>query len=1238
MAPSSFGPFDDTPGQPRRSNIFMNNAQSSNLAGETPFRPNGGGSVFSPNPNAGKKVGGLFGSGGFQAHKMDTEEDPEPEEEDEDGEYEVDESPAAFRKPAGPFSYPNLLNQGIPKLAPTREPEVNYSSPTDGDDEDSPKYGDYDEEEEEEEEEEDDEDGENEEDYDEENEDEEEDGDGEYEEDDEVDENGEHQESMDVDDGFHGGHRKGAKSSKAPISARIFLANNPPSLITQSNNILTSLVNLISPASTDEDTLPEASPHHRNIVTPAKKAAYLAKHVQLFLSHLQHVAHAVPHSSLPNAYYLAHILLLLHHPQPNFSGRGQSPIEVYRQFINTHHPNPTNNELQDLHAYHPSASVSPSYWDILAHLTLRGELTEVEALIKGAGWNNLEAERDGVVVYKYADDELAVIDRVCNGACRLISAAPDLFGKGRTEDEKFGEWRIYRGRVAAAVEELKSLSTSMQREDTIPEEDEEPEYTMQKVSTFRNGFRVNTLQKVLVVKPRKNLVRGDDKPIKKVPREIEVGLMNIYSILSGKIDAIISACERWEEAVLGVVIWRRYLDEEELEEDDEMDGSGPKNYLQRSLRATSALRATSLRKPQPEKRQSRRTLSDLESLKAAFRRVTNRDLPIDTTSQRELGLSHVLQGDWKAVLDVLTKQEQNDGMTAHATAEFILEIAKLADWSTKDCEDFFGATNVQLGSFFDAGDMSAFSRGVKEADAEKDRAKRTRKREEKIIEAYSRCLVEAGNIPVKDHEEEMELDGQEQEQPETFEGWEIAMQVLQRWSLVTAGEAAPWSKKLASEILSSLPLTDPAQVEKLLHHCKAYSLDDTYTQIAASYADHLYGNAELGSSLLYFSRAANRTKIHTILTRLLSQSLLLSTAYPPREKLDDTLTQLLEKPSNEEDEMLRYELSGYAAVRIFYEARDSGRKEDAARALVALIRSAGEQVDGGRNVDEEWGSAVEWWMAGSLIGEALAFLNQNKRHFTLREIFDILKVIQDLSSSIENTYSFPRHATNKADIFLRKSILAYTTPAIIPRLLRKSTSKLTASSATKQHLSTSMLSSWQHLEGTSSDDDEEDSELDDEDAEEVDDGFAIIDDEDVAGIVEIERGWDWRGRMVSVLESEEAEGKKRRAEAVVYGGGAGGDKAGFGSSSGGGRKQKSIGGVLETVVRVARMGFAKELARAWLDGEGEEAVLTGKMGAAAAGLGGGVGAGAVVPYITLTTGGHQGGNGGGDDMFMDLGI
>lgn len=1129
---------DETP-DPRR-NLFGNTGNS-RFAGETPFRSGNANSsgLFTPTPGGSNSTGRAL----FDNYKApeNGDRDLEDDEEDEDGEYEVETPITRNAVGSNTFGSTNVVKQGVPQGG-----EHKYSSSTDGDDEESP---DHDEEGEEQS------DADNEE-IDREDEEYEEGEEGEESEEDETEEEEEYDEesaeiededeTMEDDDVQDTSGQQRQNSShrsfkKPPVSKALFLQNNPSLLIKRSNNVLRSLGNLLAPAEEREDTLPEASPIHcPPAMTAGKKVGYLAKYISIFLSDLQSVASSENDRCIFNAYYLASLLLNIQHPSAQAVGKPNStpsPIEVFKAFLNTHHPNPSTTELQILHTYHPTPCASPDYWPVLAHLTVRGELTEVESLLGRGGWAHIvERKPETGEGHKYTSDQVELIDHVLRASVKIVTAAPQLFVKGRAEYERFAEWRIYRGRVHAAIEELKSFSQSPSDVDV----EENAEWKYETVVTTKNGFTTQVRQHVKVVKPKPMRLRGDEKKGTKCPKDVEQGLMSIYQILAGKIDTILMVSDRWQEAVLGASIWRRYFDEDDLEEDLDMtDSPNGSGFLNRNLRATSTLRANVSRSGLNQRcgaRRSKRTYNEIETLKSSFQRVTTKDFPIDSTNLVEKGTANILKGDWKALLDLITSKE--DGMAAFTVAEFILEVAKLADWSTMDCEDLVADKDIYV-SLLNGFRNEDFNNMLGSMGATSDndaiRARKIKKWEETVVEGYVRCLVRAGTLE-EPRDDEMETDFDDTPK-EAVEGWEIGVEILQRWATLTMGEELEWSRKLAGEILSSLPLTSTSQVEKILNHCKSYSLPETYTSIAAAYASHLYAASQLGSSLLYYSRAGNKAKIHFILTRLCSQSLLLSSAYPPEDKLDPTFRELLECPTADEDDILRFELSGYAALRMFYNARDRGENDVAARALIALIRSAGEMVDGGRGIDEEWESPVEWWMSGVFFGEVLCFLNQERRWLAVREMMDVLKVVQDVMGAVKATFGQHGMLTCQAETFLRKCLLAHKNPSDIPRLLKKPTS-----SSMSSMTSSGMLSSWQKL-------DEDDDMNENEEEEEEEDGFAIVSGE---GLEEVKRGWDWRASMVHILD-----------------------------------KEKMRGGVLETVVRIVRMGFAKELARGWLDGEGE---------------------------------------------------
>jgi hypothetical protein len=111
--------------------------------------------------------------------------------------------------------------------------------------------------------------------------------------------------------------------------------------------------------------------------------------------------------------------------------------------------------------------------------------------------------------------------------------------------------------------------------------------------------------------------------------------------------------------------------------------------------------------------------------------------------------------------------------------------------------------------------------------------------------------------------------------------------------------------------------------------------------------------------------------------------------------------------------MLSNHLSGYATIRKFYDLRDEdvllrdgekpahrpmARKCAAANALGVIIASAASSIRGGL-YDPEIETVVQVDVLLPLLGEALVFVNQPKRTFKLRHLYDLLAAIEDLDTA-----------------------------------------------------------------------------------------------------------------------------------------------------------------------------------------------------------------------------------------------
>lgn len=185
-----------------------------------------------------------------------------------------------------------------------------------------------------------------------------------------------------------------------------------------------------------------------------------------------------------------------------------------------------------------------------------------------------------------------------------------------------------------------------------------------------------------------------------------------------------------------------------------------------------------------------------------------------------------------------------------------------------------------------------------------------------------------------------------------------------------------------------------------------------------------------------------------ILDLLTSFCLVRSTAYPAASELDEQLRSLLYDPrtalsavaavDQESANILQFYVCGYAAVRRFYELRDSGgsmqkgeqvrlgslaRKRAAAETLVALICSAADSIYGGL-YDNERESSIQVDGLLVLLGEALVFskgkrINVNltgghklmletipepERFLNIDQQYAILAAVEDLQTVTPRVY------------------------------------------------------------------------------------------------------------------------------------------------------------------------------------------------------------------------------------------
>ncbi|KAL9031675.1 MAG: hypothetical protein Q9196_000307 [Gyalolechia fulgens] len=375
-----------------------------------------------------------------------------------------------------------------------------------------------------------------------------------------------------------------------------------------------------------------------------------------------------------------------------------------------------------------------------------------------------------------------------------------------------------------------------------------------------------------------------------------------------------------------------------------------------------------------------------------------------------------------------------------------------------------------------------------------------------------------------------------------IEGWELSMQILSRLDDEELG-----IKKLG-ELLQRLPLTSDKRVDKLLDLCQGIGLDREASSIAERYADHFTNETDCyGNALIYYARAGRPKRVRNVLDLLISLCLVESKAFPPSDSLDDNLRALVERPKESlaalanldphAAQLLHVQLTGYASLRRFYDLRDEhgrtnqgrktnlppmARRKAGISTLIAVIDSAADNIHGGL-YDPHRGAMVPVDGLLALLGEALVFVDQPERELSLSQCVHLLKAIEDLQTVTARVYE-------QCEECFRWTLTNGTPQRGGNRLdakemLKKSISNITTSSS----------SAFSLLEGSM---------MDSETRESTGSEGVMVDlvGGAVLGRDDTPRGWDWRQGVRADASGAE-------------------------------------------LLRMLRLGLARDMARAWVDGE-----------------------------------------------------
>ncbi|RPA81537.1 hypothetical protein BJ508DRAFT_414650 [Ascobolus immersus RN42] len=440
------------------------------------------------------------------------------------------------------------------------------------------------------------------------------------------------------------------------------------------------------------------------------------------------------------------------------------------------------------------------------------------------------------------------------------------------------------------------------------------------------------------VAPRRPIPKHGEESTTPLPRNIEQALLRLARILEGDVSAVYDYVDDWEGALVYKLTWSRYKDPSDVETDPDMSLAASRRFNQSIRRPLNA----TLKRQQPK--------PPIWRLKQYFEEVTQQ-IPINSSDTAQLVLSKVVTGNWKGALDIMRKAWGIVSIVA-----FLVEYSKVHNWP--GANDPFLKENNTFINRFGREELELLQGSKPEKISWADR----------ILAEYAVGLMGVGDI-----------DG-------AAEGWELGMDVIDRIG------NSDWAQELRSKLVVQLPLSSPHKVDSILHFCISHDLRSEAKLIAEAFAN----TAPLpspGLRLKYLSVAHIRPRLHSLIQTYLARSLLAGQSFPIDDELDADFDALLRSPPD--DDLLRFELAGYATVRMYFTAREEGEDRVAARALAALIRSAGEQIS--EDKVEDVHASVDWWASYVLLGEALDLIGNKEQFFELQDLFDMLRVLESLS-------------------------------------------------------------------------------------------------------------------------------------------------------------------------------------------------------------------------------------------------
>jgi len=487
-------------------------------------------------------------------------------------------------------------------------------------------------------------------------------------------------------------------------------ANEPGTLILRTDNLMSELSDALLPRSYDRDDYYDEDDIEMDMdmdtdgrgLTLEAQQDQLSKASRAFLSalheHLPKHKRNKADNNLHNAYYLASLALPLNHSTT-------SVTEVLRKWLFVHHANPTRAQLTAVRATHPSSSFAPDFWDVVSRLVLRGEVPEAIEILRSANWD-LRCE-DAPAVSKPAFGAQRIndkrytreeIDSVKDAVATLVTLLLRCPAKGRSSylpplnffpqvdlimdfPGNPSDWRIWRGEVLKALEELRGLS---QGDESVDDDTEDSYYNSFHPVNGSFGFGITKAAKV------------------KVPTEFNRQIRKMYDVMHGERDSIVVEAESWQELVVALMMWAKDTSSAAADEEEEYEDSI--NVMQMAPGEYWSV-------VHNRRRRQHTQLTELLE-------VVTEEMPPNPTDSLELAAGGIMANDPGFVLEI----EKNSQLVA-AT---IVEIGGWAGWITRETTPKDPSRGRDMG--LDEDDLALLEMGIDNEDIQAKAAEDTLRR------------------------------------------------------------------------------------------------------------------------------------------------------------------------------------------------------------------------------------------------------------------------------------------------------------------------------------------------------------------------------------------------------------------------------------------------------------------------------------------------------------------------------